>query len=128
MPTDNIDIFYRNSDLTTTNNVQSSDLYSSTLFDTVIGKVIADINISDFFNCSSYDTYSNTSVVYYLKEDSSIFYKICLQNKHNGDRLLPGFFIFKILGGCGKYVNATGNVYVYISDDLVRNIKLIIDY
>ena len=65
-----------------------------------------------------------------IKEEmtSSILFNIAIYNNSINGRLEEGFFEFDILGGSGKYFNATGKVYIYVDERKVRNVKLVINH
>jgi hypothetical protein len=128
MPT-TIDFVYRESDLENNNNTQTSNLYSSTSFENVIGFLMAQINLNEKSDGTQFNSFDTTYCTFYLNnnQDTVLCY-LALYNQSSKNRLNKNdFYTFQIIGGSGKYLGATGNVYWYIDDKAIRYVKIIIN-
>lgn len=128
MPTQTINLFYRKTDINQVQNLQNSPLYSSTLFNDVVGTA--------FFNVTLYEAYDELiGLISYDIEDGTIFLnegalflKLALFNQSESNFLNPGVVESQILGGNGLYLNATGTITIITDENLVRNIVIEVTY
>ena len=123
-------LYYRNEDLNQTGNIETTALYSDEIFTNIIGYAIYNVTLfeNELLNINIDIEYSNFILDINEKETSSIFFNIALNNNSKYGRLNDGFYEFDILGGSGKYFNATGKVYIYVDERKVRNVKLVINH
>lgn len=128
MPTETINLFYRRTDINQVQNLQNSPLYSSTLFNDVVGTA--------FYNVTLYESYDEVNgLIAYDIEDGTIFLnegalflKLALFNQSESSFLNPGVVESQILGGNGLYLNAKGTVTIITDENLVRNVIIKVKY
>jgi hypothetical protein len=128
--TEIIKFWYRFSDIKQFNNVQNIDAYSDKLFLNPTVKIIELLAQVDYYIENKLDNFSIEYVTYLLgdtKEDC-IFVQYSLYNASIKSRFKPGYYIFPIINGSGKYIGASGKVYIYVGEDLIRNVVLEIIY
>ena len=128
--TEIIKFWYRFNDIKQFNNVQNIDAYSDKLFLNPTVKIIELLAQVDYYIENNIDNFSIEYVTYLLgdtKEDS-IYTQYSLYNKSIKSIFKPGYYIFPIINGTGKYINASGKVYIYVGEDLIRNVVLEIIY
>ena len=123
-------LYYRDEDLNQTGNIQTTPLYSDEIFTNIVGYGVYDILlIKNVLLDNNIDIqYSNLMLDIKEEMTSSILFNIAIYNNSINGRLEEGFFEFDILGGSGKYFNATGKVYIYVDERKVRNVKLVINH
>lgn len=129
--TEIIKFWYRNSDIKQFNNIQNIDAYSDKLFVNPTVKIIELLSQVDYFIENKLDNYSIEYVTYLLNENKEdcIYTQYSLYNSSIKSRFKPGYYIFPIINGSGKYIGASGKVYIYIGEeDLIRNVVLEIIY
>ena len=124
-----IELFYRESDLETYNNIQNTNLYSNVTFDNIVGNAIYQINSVEKYDGQKFNTFDIEYSIFYLNNnEDTIFFNIAIYNKSTRNRLHnETFHTFQILGGSGKYNGATGNVYYYVDKNAIRNVKVVIN-
>ena len=128
--TEIIKFWYRFSDIKQFNNIQNIDAYSDQLFINPTIKIIELLAQVDYYIENNLDNFSIEYVTYLLgdaKEDC-IIAQYSLYNASIKSRFKPGYYIFPIINGSGKYIGASGKVYIYVGEDLIRNFVLEIIY
>jgi len=128
MTTETINLFYRRTDLNQVQNLQNTFLYSSNLFNNVVG--------NGFFNVVLYETYNEvTGPINFDIEDctffldkGALFFKLALSNQSESNILNPGVFESQILGGNGLYLNAKGTITIIVDENLIRNVIIKVTY
>ena len=128
--TEIIKFWYRFSDIKQFNNVQNIDAYSDKLFLNPTVKIIELLAQVDYFIENKLDNFSVEYVTYYLNDNKQdcIFVQYSLYNASIKSRFTPGYYIYPIINGSGKYIGASGKVYIYVGEDLIRNFVLEIIY
>lgn len=124
-----LSFYYRISDIVLFNNISKSNLYNNLTFSTPVGTAISNATIVNEYGIL--DLRLNNKVIeditYFLK-DGCIFYTSSLENQDIDNIPSESYYIFNITGGSVKYINATGKVYFYVDKDLIRYVKIFIEY
>ena len=124
-----LSFYYRISDIVLFNNISKTNLYSNLTFSTPVGTAISNATIINEYGLL--DLILNNKVIeditYFLK-DGCIFYTSSLENEDIDNIPAESYYIFNITGGSVKYINATGKVYFYVDDNLIRYVKIFIEY
>jgi hypothetical protein len=128
--TEIIKFWYRFSDIKQFNNIQNIDAYSDQLFINPTVKIIELLAQVDYYIENNLDNFSIEYVTYFLddKKEDCIYVQYSLYNASIKSRFKPGYYIFPIINGSGKYLGASGKVYIYVGEDLIRNFVLEIIY
>lgn len=128
--TEIIKFWYRFSDIKQFNNIQNIDAYSDQLFINPTIKIIELLAQVDYYIENNLDNFSIEYVTYFLddKKEDCIYVQYSLYNASIKSRFKPGYYIFPIINGSGKYLGASGKVYIYVGEDLIRNFVLEIIY
>jgi hypothetical protein len=128
--TEIIKFWYRFSDIIQFNNIQNIDAYSDKLFLNPTVKIIELLAQVDYFIENKLDNFSVEYVTYYLndKKQDCIYVQYSLYNASIKSRFTPGYYIYPIINGSGKYIGASGKVYIYVGEDLIRNVVLEVIY
>ena len=128
--TEIIKFWYRFSDIIQFNNIQNIDAYSDKLFINPTVKIIELLAQVDYYIENNLDNFSIEYVTYFLddKKEDCIYVQYSLYNASIKSRFKPGYYIFPIINGSGKYIGASGKVYIYVGEDLIRNVVLEIIY
>ena len=107
-------LYYNSSDLSQYQNVQETNLYSDLETTKVAGIAISNLFTTILNSSNNVDI---ESVTYFIGDDLTdcIFFNYSLYDKSVGNKFSPGYYIFPITGGQGIYLNAKGNVYIYVS-------------
>jgi hypothetical protein len=128
MTTETINLFYRRTDLNQVQNLQNTFLYSSNLFNNVVG--------NGFYNVVLYETYNEVTgpinfdiedCTYFLNK-GALFFKLALSNQSESNIFNPGVFESQILGGNGLYLNAKGTITIIVDENLIRNVIIKVTY
>ena len=125
-----IKLWYRNSDIKQFNNVQRIDVFSDKQFLQPTTKIFELLITAEFYENNSLDTYSTEYVSIYLndKKEDCIYIQYTLYNASVKSRFKPGYYVFPIINGSGKYLGVSGTIYIYVGEDLVRNLVLDVKY
>ena len=128
--TETINLFYRNTDILQTDDLQSTFLYSSSLFNVIAGAAFYNVTLFQIFNTlvQGVNNYDMQDATFFLNDEGTIFFKLAAFNKSEFNMFKPGELKALILGGSGKYLYATGTVTIIIDENLVRNITIEITY
>ena len=128
--TEIIKFWYRFSDIKQFNNIQNIDAYSDQLFINPTIKIIELLAQVDYYIENNLDNFSIEYVTYFLddKKEDCIYVQYSLYNASIKSRFKPGYYIFPIINGSGKYIGASGKVYIYVGEDLIRNVVLEVIY
>lgn len=124
--TEIIKCWFRFSDIKQFNNIQNIDAFSDKLFLNPTVKLIVFLAQVDYFIEDKLDNFSVEYVTFFLGDtkNDTIFFQSPLYNASIKSRFKPGYYIFPIINGTGKYLGASGKVYVYVGEDLIRNVVL----
>ena len=128
--TEIIKFWYRFSDIKQFNNVQNIDAYSDELFVNPTVKIIELLAQVDYYIEDKLDNYSIEYVTYLLgeKKEDCVYVQYSLYNASIKSKFKPGFYTFPIINGSGKYIGASGKVFIFVGEDLIRNVVLEIIY
>ena len=128
--TEIIKFWYRFSDIKQFNNIQNIDAYSDQLFINPTIKIIELLAQVDYYIENNLDNFSIEYVTYFLDDnkENCVYVQYSLYNASIKSRFKPGYYIFPIINGSGKYIGASGKVYIYVGEDLIRNFVLEIIY
>lgn len=115
-PAETITFFYREKDLEQTQNLQTSNLYDSTLFNIPVGKVLYVVNyIENIINGKHYELERDDATFFLFDFDQTsvdtINFVFTTYGKTLNTRLINGTDVtFQIISGTGKYLNAKGTI------------------
>jgi hypothetical protein len=128
--TEIIKFWYRFSDIIQFNNIQNIDAYSDKLFINPTVKIIELLAQVDYYIENKLDNFSIEYVTYLLGDNKQdcIYVQYSLFDQSVKSRFKPGYYIFPIINGSGKYIGASGKVYIYVGEDLIRNVVLEVIY
>ena len=125
-----IKFWYRFSDIKQFNNIQNIDAYSDQLFINPTVKLIVFLAQVDYYIENNLNNFSIEYVTCLLgtNKKDSIFFQAPLYDQSIKSRFKPGYYIFPIINGTGKYIGASGKAYIYVGEDLIRNVVYEIIY
>lgn len=125
-----IKFWYRFNDIIQVNNIQNINAYSDKLFVNPTVKIIELLAQVDYYIENKLDNFSIEYVTYLLGDNKQdcIYVQYSLFDQSVKSRFKPGYYIFPIINGSGKYLGASGKVYIYVGEDLIRNVVLEIIY
>ena len=128
--TEIVKFWYRFSDIIQFNNIQNIDAYSDKLFINPTVKIIELLAQVDYYIENKLDNFSIEYVTYLLGDNKQdcIYVQYSLFDQSVKSRFKPGYYIFPIINGSGKYIGASGKVYIYVGEDLIRNVVLEVIY
>jgi hypothetical protein len=124
-----LSFYYRISDIVLFNNISKTNLYNNLTFSTPVGTAISNATIVNEYGLVSLILNNKVieDITYFLK-DGCIFYTSSLENQDIDNIPPENYYIFNITGGSQKYINATGKVYFYVDKDLIRYVKIFVEY
>jgi hypothetical protein len=120
--TQTINLFYRRTDLSQVQNLQNSPLYSSTLFNEVVGTALYNVTLYEGYDEVNGLTIFDVEDSTFFLNKGALFFKLALTNQSESNFLNPGVVESQILGGNGEYLNAKGTVTIITDENLVRNV------
>ena len=125
-----IKFWYRFNDIIQVNNIQNINAYSDKLFVNPTVKIIELLAQVDYYIENKLDNFSIEYVTYLLgnNKQDCIYVQYSLFDQSVKSRFKPGYYIFPIINGSGKYIGASGKVYIYVGEDLIRNVVLEVIY
>ena len=128
--TEIIKFWYRFNDIIQVNNIQNINAYSDKLFVNPTVKIIELLAQVDYYIENKLDNFSIEYVTYLLGDNKQdcIYVQYSLFDQSVKSRFKPGYYIFPIINGSGKYIGASGKVYIYVGEDLIRNVVLEVIY
>jgi hypothetical protein len=131
--TSEISVYYRITDIQSYNTLNFTPLFSDLQFNNIVGQLNLATNLVQYSEGINLDTFLSSILYFYLdnketnKKDSitAVYTGFDASTK---TFINPGFFIFQIIAGQGKYQGASGTVYVYNDENLTRYFKIIVHY
>ena len=131
--TSEIIFYYRRTDTQTYNNLFFAPLFSDLQFNNIIGQINSANNIVQYNEGIELNTFDSKITYFYLDNNEtnkkdSITASLTTYNASAKQILNPGFFLFQIIAGEGKYQGASGTIYLYIDENFIRYFKIIVNY
>jgi hypothetical protein len=131
--TSEISVYYRITDIQSYNTLNFTPLFSDLQFNNIIGQLNLATNLVQYSEGIDLDTFLSSILYFYLdnnetNQKDSITAVFTGFNSSTKTFINPGFFIFQIIAGQGKYQGASGTVYVYNDENLNRYFKIIVHY
>ena len=128
-----INFYYRRTDIQVYNTLNFAPLFSDLQFNNIIGQLNSANNLVVYSEENELNTFLSSIWYFYLDNNvtnkkDSITMNLTGYNASVKSILDPGFFIFQIIAGEGKYQGASGKVYLYIDKNLIRYFKIIVNY
>ena len=131
--TEEINVYFRRTDIATYNTLGFVSLFSDLQFNNIVGQLNSATNLVQYSEGNDLNTFNSKIFYIYLdnnvtnKKDSitAVFTGFDVTTKII---LNPGFFTYQIIAGEGKYQGASGTVYVYVDENLIRYVKIIVNY
>ena len=131
--TSEFSVYYRRTDIQSYNTLNFTPLFSDLQFNNIIGQLNVGTNLAQYYQGINLETFYSGILYFYLdnnetKEKDSISAVITTFNESTKTIIEPGFFIFQIIAGEGKYQGASGKVYIYNDENLTRYVKIVVNY
>lgn len=131
--TSEINLYYRREDLESYNTLTFTPLFSDLQFNNIIGGLNVATNLLQYYKGIELNTFYSGILYFYLdnnetKKKDSISAVFTAFNDSTKNILEPGFFTYQIIAGEGKYQGASGKVYIYNDEKLIRSVKIVVNY
>jgi hypothetical protein len=131
--TSEINVYYRREDIESYNTLNFTPLFSDLQFNNIIGGLNVATNLLQYYKGIELNTFYSGILYFYLdnnetKKKDSISAVLTTFNDSTKTILEPGFFIYQIIAGEGKYQGASGKVYIYNDEKLIRSVKIVVNY
>ena len=131
--TSEINVYYRRADIQSYNTLNITPLFSDLQFNNIIGQLNLATNVIEYSEGIELNSFLSSTLYFYLdnketNQKDSITTVFTGYNASTKTFINSGYFIFDIIAGQGKYLGASGKVYVYIDENLTRYFKIIVHY
>ena len=131
--TEEINVYFRRTDIQAYNTLIFAPLFSDLQFNNIIGQLNGATNLVQYSDGIELNTFLSAISYFYLDNNKtnkkdSITAVITTYNGTTKIIIEPGFFIFQIIAGEGKYQGASGTVFLYVDENLIRHYKIIVNY